>query len=84
MQHLMNEFWSRWKKEVYTTLQVCHKRNKTVRNFKVGDVVLLCEETSRDKWPMGRVITIQKGSDGFFWNINVVVGTNASITFGHE
>ena len=82
VQHLANEFWSRWKKEVYATLQVCHKWNKIVRNFKVGDIVLLREETSRNKWPMGRVIAIQEGNDGFVRRVNMVVGTNASKTFG--
>ena len=82
MQHLANEFWSRWKKEVYATLQVRHKWNKIVRNFKVGDIVLLREETSRNKWPMGRVIAIQEGNYGIVWSINIVVGTNASKTFG--
>ena len=31
---------------------------------------------------MGRVITIQKHSDGFVQSVNIVVGTNASETFG--
>ena len=82
MQHLANEFWSRWKKEVYATLQVRHKWNKTVRKFKVGDIALLREETSRNKWLVGRVIAIQDGNDGFVRNVNVVVGANASKTFG--
>ena len=82
VQHLANKFWSRSKKEVYATLQVCHKWNKIVRNFKVGDIVLLREETSRNKWPMGRVIAIQEGNDGFVRRVNMVVGTNASKTFG--
>ena len=84
VQHLANEFWRRWKKEVYATLQVCHEWNKIVRNFKTGDIVLLREETSRDKWPMGRVITIQTGSDSFVWSVNIVVGINASKTFGTQ
>ena len=41
VQHLANEFWGKWKKEVYATLQVYHKWNKTVRNFKVEGIVLL-------------------------------------------
>ena len=67
--------------EVYATLQVCHKRNKIVRNFKVGDIVLLWEETSRNKCPMDRVIAIRDGDDGFLWSVNIVVCTNASKTF---
>ena len=82
VQHLANEFWSRWNKEVYAALQVRNKWNKIVRNFKVGDIVLLREETSRNKWPMGRVIAIQEGNYGIVWSINIVVGTNASKTFG--
>ena len=81
VQHLANEFWSRWKKEVYAVL-VCHKWNKTVRNFKVGDIVLLGEETSRNKWPVGRVIAIQEGNASFVRSVNIVVGTNTFKTFG--
>ena len=55
-----------------------------MRNFKVGDIVLLWEETSRNKWPMGRVIAIQEGSSGFGRSVNIVVGTNASKTFGTQ
>ena len=84
MQHLANEFWSRWKKEVYANLQVHHKWNKIVRNFKVGDIVLLQEEANRNKWPMGRVIAIQEGNDGFVRSVNIVVGRNASKTFGTQ
>ena len=46
-------------------------------NFKVGDIALLREETRMNKWPMGRVIAIQGGSDGIVWRVNLVVGTNA-------
>ena len=28
VQHLANEFWNRWKKEVHATIQVCHKWKK--------------------------------------------------------
>ena len=52
-----------------------------MRNVKVGDIVLLREKMSRNKWPMGRVIAIQVGNDGFVRNLNIVVFTNASKTF---
>ena len=41
-----------------------------------GDIVLLQEETRENMWPMGRVIDIQKGSNGFVWSVNIIVGTN--------
>ena len=53
-----------------------------MRNVKVGEIALLREETSRNKWPMGRVIAIQEGNDGFVRSLNIVVFTNASKTFG--
>ena len=82
VQHSANEFWSRWEKEVYATLQVRHKWNKFVRNSKTGHIVLLREERNRSKWPMGRVIAIQEGKDGFARSVNIVVGISASKTFG--
>ena len=33
---------------------------------------------------MGRVIAIQEGNDGFIRSVNMVVGTNASKTFGTQ
>ena len=49
-----------------------------MRNFKVEDIVFLRDETSRNKWPMGRVIVIQEGNHSFVWDVNIIVGTNAS------
>ena len=53
-----------------------------MRNLKVGDIVLLREKTSRNKWLLGRVIAIQEGSDVFVRSIDIVVGTNAPKSFG--
>ena len=53
-------------------------------NFKVGDIALLREEESRNKWPMGRVLAIQEGNDGFVPSVNIVVGKNTSKTFGTQ
>ena len=55
-----------------------------MRNFKTEDIVLLRDETSRNKWPMGRVIAIHKGNDCFVRIVNIVVGTNESKIFGTQ
>ena len=55
-----------------------------MRNFKIGDIVLLRLKASRNKWPVGRVIAIQEGNDGFVRSVNIVVGTNASKTYGTQ
>ena len=48
---------------------VMRKWNKIVRNFKVGDIIFLWDETSRNKWPLGRVMAIQEGNDGFVQSV---------------
>ena len=70
------------RRKVYATVEVRHKWNKVVRDIKVGDIVLLRKETIRNKWPIGRVITIQKKNDGLVRSVNIVVVINASKGFG--
>ena len=51
IQHLLNEFWSRWRKEYVQSLQERKKWQKIKRSFKVGDVVLLKETSEvRNEW----------------------------------
>ena len=35
---MCDEFWSRWRKEVYATPQAQQKWNQVKRNFQVGDM----------------------------------------------
>ena len=59
IQHLSNQFWTRWKKEYLATLQQRNKWTSPKRNFQINDVVLIKEEsTPRNQWPMGRVINV--------------------------
>ena len=59
VQHLTNEFWSRWKKEYLTSLQPRSKNCSKRRNFQVGDIVLLKEaDVSRNSWPLARIVDI--------------------------
>ena len=45
VQHLSNEFWNPWRNGVLLTLQNHGEWNKQQRNCKVGDVVLLKEDS---------------------------------------
>ena len=56
VQHIASEFWTRWRKEFLQTLQLRQKWNNQKRNFKVVDVVLLREDSIRNKWPMARIV----------------------------
>ena len=50
VQDLSNELWTRWRKEVFATLQTRQKRNQPKRNFEVGDIVLVRDDvTTRNK-----------------------------------
>ena len=41
VQHIAEEFWTRWRKEFRQTLQPRQKWQKQTPNFTVGDIVLL-------------------------------------------
>ena len=49
VQHLSNEFWSRWRKEVLLTLQNRQKWNDKIRNCKTGDIVLVKDDMERNR-----------------------------------
>ena len=58
VQHIAGEFWSRWRKEFLQSLQVRQIWKKRIRNFAVGDIVLLRDDFHRNQWPMARIIGI--------------------------
>ncbi|KAK0147343.1 hypothetical protein N1851_013244 [Merluccius polli] len=64
VQFLSNHFWTRWKKEYLLSLQQRRKWTKDRRNAKVGDVVLLQDDTTpRNQWRMAKVIEVYPGKD---------------------
>ena len=57
VQHLANEFWSRWQKEYLCNLQIRQKWPNKKRNFQINDVVMVKDENlPRNQWPLARVI----------------------------
>ena len=64
VQHLSDQFWSRWLKEYIPELQRRAKWLEPKRNLKVGDLVLLVDEsTPRGLWPMGRIMNVKESGD---------------------
>ena len=56
VQHLANEFWSRWQKEYLQSLQARSKWNTERVNLQVGDVVIIRDDNApRNQWLLGRV-----------------------------
>lgn len=62
---MRNHFWDRWRKEVLQLLQTRSKWLDINDNLKVGDLVLLPDETHLPtKWPTARVLECSPGNDG--------------------
>ena len=59
-------FWKRWLREYLPTLQERSKWLKRHRCLTVGDLVLVVDENvHRGKWPLGRIIEVFYGRDGY-------------------
>ena len=53
-QYLTDQFWKRWSKDYITQLQTRSKWQTPTKNMKVGDLVLLQDESlPRGMWPLG-------------------------------
>ena len=76
MQHIAGEFWPCWQKEFLQSLQARQKWNINKRNFQVGDVVLLKEDTGRNKWPMAQIVSTELDSRGIVRSVQLKVIDN--------
>ena len=72
VQYLADVFWRRWLKDYLPTLQRRSKWQKTTRNMKVGDVVVVCDYTlPRNVWKLGRVVEVMAGNDGAVRSVKI-------------
>ena len=70
VQHISNEFWSRWWKKYLQSLEERQKWNTWRRNFVIGDIVLLkTMEASRNKWPMVKVTATKSNQNGLVGSV---------------
>ena len=73
-------FWKRWLREYLPTLQERSKWLKRHRCLTVGDLVLAVDENvHRGKWPLGRIIEVFHGRDGYVRSAKVL--TSSATTF---
>ena len=73
IQHIADEFWSRWTAEYLPLLRNRSKWTETRRNVSVNDVVLVLDErTIRNQWHLGRVIETFPGDDGLVRTVRVL------------
>ena len=62
------------KRNLLPTLQSKAKWQKIKRNFKIGDIVLLNNNTIGNQWLMAKVIDVYKGNDDHVRTVNLSVG----------
>ena len=75
MQHLINEFWDRWRKEFLQNLQVRQKWTRPQRDAKIGDIVILKDENlPRNQWSLARIVDVFPSADGFIRKVKLVLG----------
>ena len=73
IQYLTDVFWKRWLSEYLPSIQERQKWTKLRRNFAVGHLVLIADErVYRGQWPLGRVVEVHPGRDGFTRSVKVV------------
>ncbi|XP_063400135.1 uncharacterized protein LOC134684760 [Mytilus trossulus] len=65
-RELFRHFWTRWKNDYVTSLREYHKAyGNNNEQIKVGDVVLVHDESTRINWKMVIVTELIRGNDGF-------------------
>ncbi|KAK0132603.1 hypothetical protein N1851_032471 [Merluccius polli] len=78
VQYLSNLFWKRWTKEYLPQLQERQKWTGIKRNFVVGDIVLIVDETApRNSWVMEKVIQTFPDRRGFVRRLVIKTKTNS-------
>ena len=72
IQHLGNVFWRRWKSEYLPQLQARTKWLKERRNFMVGDVVIMVDDSAhRSSWPLARIVEVYPDQGGMVRSVMI-------------
>ena len=80
VQHLSNLFWSRWRKEYLPLLQHRRKWQKGKKNIKVGDIVLMKDNSlHRNSWPLGIVTQCHPSADSLVRKVDIRLGSSQKI-----
>ena len=83
VQYLANIFWTRWRKEYLLNLQQRNKWNKTRRNARINDIVLLQEDcVPRNQWKLAKVVEVTPGADGRVRKVKLLVSDSAKDSKG--
>ncbi|XP_055600296.1 uncharacterized protein LOC129749360 [Uranotaenia lowii] len=71
IQHLTNQFWKRWVQAYLPTIACRTKWFAETRPLKVGDLVVIVDESVRNGWLRGKVVRTYPGRDGQVHKVDV-------------
>jgi len=80
VQFVANEFWNRWSKKYLAELQSRQKWNATKRNFQIGDIILLKDDSiTRNHWPMGKIVKLENDFEENVRSVEVRVSSGDGV-----
>ncbi|KAK7882611.1 hypothetical protein WMY93_028785 [Mugilogobius chulae] len=76
IQYMSDIFWKRWTREYLPLLQERQKWARPSRNFAIGDIVLIVDDSSpRNSWVTGKVVQTTPDKSGFVRQVRVKTKT---------
>jgi hypothetical protein len=80
VQHLVNEFWKRWRLEYLQNLQPRQKWTKHYRDFETGDVVMMKDDSApRYAWKLARVVETTRDEDNHVRKVKLVFADGSNL-----
>lgn len=76
IQQMRQYFWKRWRDDYLSQLQQRPKWCREQPNLEIGEMVLVQDDRlSSSKWPLGRIVAVHPGNDGFVRVVSVRTAT---------
>ena len=73
---IIKHFWNRWRHEYLTPLRETHKTTgDNKQQVKVGEVVLVHDDSARVNWKLEIIESMNRGKDGFICPANIRTAT---------
>ena len=74
VQYLVNEFWTRWRKDYLQSLQPRQKWMSKQRNLQVDDIVVVMDDNSpRNSWRIARVEEVYPDDDDLVRKVRIKI-----------
>ena len=77
VQYLLEQFWSRWRKEYLSNISLRQRWHTPRQNVEVGDVVIVIvkeDNVPRNEWKLARIVETSEDDDGLVRKVKVQMG----------